>query len=197
MKKYKFQYLIVILLILLVNIIDLIFDVLPDDKLNLFIAFVALIIAVISLAISDPKPSKMKLSAKCWSKHNDTVSGKARMVLKLQNNTGISMSNLKVNLRMPSKLYVEMEDTDRYLANSFGQSKVFDFSYTYFLGANESDNECTYELAVNLKEWKKGRIWITVIAEGFEASTYSLSQKLAEVLIEAKEATAIEFKHHE
>jgi hypothetical protein len=197
MKKYKPQYLIPIALIIIMFFAELCFDFLNDDKVNLLIAFAALIIAVISMAISDTRPSKMKLTVKCWSKHYDSVSGRARIVLNLQNNTDVSLSNLKVNLRMPSKLYVEMEEMDNYLANSFGQSKVFDLSQTYFLGANESDKDCTYELTVNFKEWKKGSMWFSVIAAGYEASTYSLSQKNIEDLIKAKEANSIEFKHHE
>ena len=197
MKKFKTKYLISIAIIVLIFFAELGFDFLNDDKVNLLIAFSALIIALISMAISDNRPSIMKLSVKCWSKHYDAFSGRARIVLNLQNNTGISLSNLKVNLRIPSKLYVEMEETDNYLANSFGQSKVFDLSQTYFLGANETDNDCTYELTVNFKEWKKGSMWFSVIAAGYEASTYSLSQKNIEDLIKAKEASSIEFKHHE
>jgi hypothetical protein len=197
MRKFKTLYSILFIIIIIGFIAELFFDFLKDDKVNLVIAFVALVIALISIAISDPRPSKMKLSVKCWSKHYDAVSGKARIVLNLQNNTGISLSNLKVNLRMPSKLYVEMEDTDNYLTNSFGQSKVFDLSQTYFLGSKEADNDCTYELTVNFKEWKKGSMWLSVIAAGYEASTYSLTQKKIEDLIKAKESSYIEFKLHE
>ena len=40
-------------------------------------------------------------------------------------------------------------------------------------------------------------MWFSVIAAGYEASTYSLSQKNIEDLIKAKEANSIDFKHHE
>ena len=73
MKKFKTSYLISIAIIIIVFFVELRIDFLNDDKVNLLIAFSALIIALISMAISDPKIEDLNLQLQIWNRNKPYV----------------------------------------------------------------------------------------------------------------------------
>ena len=179
MKKYKFQYLIVILLILVVYIIDLIFDVLPDDKLNLFIAFVALIIAVISLAISDPKPNKLKVILKVWNRNkpylfNGGTEKAESFAFEIVNLGNDQLEDLNISFRFQNKIYHRphpSNDSNRYF--EFGNRLIVQNDILKYLGVTEHDNYVRFEHYLkDIEKWKLGKLAVTVGAAGYVPHTF-------------------------
>jgi hypothetical protein len=201
-KRVKTKYFLIIGLIALVSFSFLLlnkeYELLEPSELIFIVGVIALCVSIISLGIADAVPKKMNLKVRAWSKHHDIqVSGRSRLVVKIFNQTKVSLKDLKVNVRVPTKIYIEMEETDAYLINSYGESKIFNFDYTYFLGSGNTDNIGTYEFTINHVDWNKGNIWFTITAEGFEASTYSISLNSKKQLLSSTLKNPLELKCHE
>lgn len=201
-RTIKPKYYLAVCLIIVTGIFLLIYNknisFLEPSEMIFLVGLIALSVSILSLGIADASPRKMKLSLKAWSRHPDIkISGRTRLVVKIFNHTKVSLKDLKVNVRIPSKIYVKMEETDVYLSNSYGESTIFNFDYTYFLGSGNTDNIGTYELTINHSKWNKGNIWFTITSEGFEVSTYSISQDKKESLINSNSKNPITLKFHE
>jgi hypothetical protein len=92
---------------------------LDPSELIFIVGLIALCVSIVSLGIADAVPKKMNLKIKAWSKHHDIqISGRSRLVVKIFNHSKVSLKELKVNVRIPSTIYVEMEETNqKYLTS--------------------------------------------------------------------------------
>tara|TARA_B110000908_G_C10210603_1_gene430014 strand:+ start:27 stop:641 length:615 start_codon:yes stop_codon:yes gene_type:complete len=179
MKKYKPQYLIPIALIIIMFFAELCFDFLNDDKVNLLIAFTALIIAVISMAISDPKTEHLKVQLQIWNRNKpyvfnggkDKAESFAFEIINLGKN---QLEGFNVSFRFQKKLYHRphpANDSNTYF--EFGNRLIVQNNMLKYLGITKEDNNVRFEhMLKELTDWKMGKLSITVAASGYIPHTF-------------------------
>mgnify|MGYP006103748583 FL=1 len=179
MRKYKPQYLIPIALIIIMFFAELCFDFLNDDKVNLLIAFTALIIAVISMAISDPKTEHLKVQLQIWNRNKpyvfnggkDKAESFAFEIINLGKN---QLEGFNVSFRFQKKLYHRphpANDSNTYF--EFGNRLIVQNNMLKYLGITKEDNNVRFEhMLKELTDWKMGKLSITVAASGYIPHTF-------------------------
>jgi hypothetical protein len=190
MKKYKPQYLIPITLIIIMFFAELCFDFLNDDKVNLLIAFAALIIAVISMAISDPKTEDLKVQLQIWNRNKpyffnggkDKAESFAFEIINLGKN---QLEGFNVSFRFQKKLYHRphpANDSNTYF--EFGNRLIVQNNMLKYLGITKEDNNVRFEhMLKELTDWKMGKLSITVAASGYIPHTFLIDHNEKEELL--------------
>jgi hypothetical protein len=190
MKKYKPQYLIPIALIIIMFFAELCFDFLNDDKVNLLIAFAALIIAVISMAISDPKTEDLKVQLQIWNRNKpyvfnggkDKAESFAFEIINLGKN---QLEGFNVSFRFQKKLYHRphpANDSNTYF--EFGNRLIVQNNMLKYLGITKEDNNVRFEhMLKELTDWKMGKLSITVAASGYIPHTFLIDHNEKDELL--------------
>jgi len=190
MKHYKPQYLILIALIVLGFLAELGFDFLKDDKVNLLIAFSALIIALISMAISDPKTEDLKVQLQIWNRNKpyffnggkDKAESFAFEIINLGKN---QLEGFNVSFRFQKKLYHRphpANDSNTYF--EFGNRLIVQNNMLKYLGITKEDNNVRFEhMLKELTDWKMGKLSITVAASGYIPHTFLIDHNEKDELL--------------
>ena len=180
MRKFKTQYLISIAIIVLIFFSELGFDFLNDDKVNLLIAFSALIIALISIAISDPKTEDLSLELQIWNRNKpyvfnggkDKAESFAFEIINLDKKN--QLEGFNVSFRFQKKLYHRPDrenDSNTYF--EFGNRLIVQNNMLKYLGITKEDNNVRFEhMLKELTDWKMGKLSITVAASGYIPHTF-------------------------
>lgn len=192
MKKYKLQYLFLIVIIILGFTAEMVFDFLNDEKVNLLIAFIALITAVISMAISDSKPNKLKVMLKVWNRNRQLTIQSALPPAESFSFEIINMSNdqlegLNISFRFQNKHYHRPHpsvDSNRYF--EFGNRLIVQNDILKYLGVTEHDNYVRFEHYLkDIEKWKFGKLAITVGAAGYVPHTFLIDHTEKDDVIDA------------
>ena len=184
MKKFKLEYKITVGIILLIFLVELIFDFFSDDTANLLVAVIALVIAIISLAISDPKTEQLNLQLKIWNRNKPQTiqSGKPQaenFAFEIINLGSKQLEGLNISFRYPKKHYHRGNpNTDSNTYFEFGNRLIVQNDVVKYLGVTDDDNFIRYEhLLKDLESWKKEKITITVGARGYIPFTFIIEPK--------------------
>ena len=179
MKKYKTSYLISIAIIIIVFFVELRVDFLNDDKVNLLIAFSALIIALISMAISDPKTEYLDLELQIWNRNKPLTiqhdTPQAQSISFEIVNLGVQqLEGFNVSFRFPNKIYHRphsSNDSNSYF--QFGNRLIVQNDILKYLGISKEDNFLRFEHYLkNIEDWKMGKIAVTIGASGYVPHTF-------------------------
>lgn len=160
--------------------------ILGGQELIVVVGIVALTISIISLAIADSNPQKLKVQLDIWSQKTPDQDGYFRCFWKLTNNSNIPLSGFKVYFRYPRNLYKrpsvdhghqdKFYDMERYLI-------VINDKYDFIGGKDYVE----YQHDIRLNHLKQGEIKISVVANNHQSKTYLISKSQSQKILHATE----------
>lgn len=199
MKTIKDKYFAIIILIILAYILNLRFNFIPDEKVNLLLGFIALIISIISLGIADSKQSKLKIKLKVWNRNNTKfIGGKTEITnfaFELINKGKDAIEGLTVSFRFQESAYYK--PSDNYQNNyyfKFGERIVVQNDTVKYLGITTEDNYIRYEHYIKeIDTWNKGKIAITIGGNDYLPYTFLIDHEEKDIIKNSSNSNPITY----
>ena len=153
--------------------------------IEILLSIVSTITTIIAFLYAfKPKPKlKGKVNCRNTGKSEFPVIGDTsvehkNITFKIQNTSGMSLSNLQVSLRIPSQLVHPYKVYSNYGL----KTRIIKETYIYtlieptFLGSSYGDDSYLIEQFLCLQKWEKGNIYITISANEIQTSTFKFDK---------------------
>lgn len=177
MHRFRISYIFLISVTIIGLIVCIIFPEIVAqekifDELTIIVSIASMIVALAALAISDKRELKATISA-------ELSKGKGQDIYKIviRNESKEDLRNTFVSLRMPEKVLVSCDKCGPFSSNVFGETKMLTFDYMKYFPKNKNENEFVFELTLNLSQWFKGHLWLTISAENYKQTTLRIKPK--------------------
>lgn len=153
--------------------------------LDIFLSIMSTATTILALLYAfKPKP-KFKGKVYCWNTGKsefpaigDVNVEHKNITFRIHNNSGMSLSNLQVSLRVPSQLVHPYKVYSHYglKTRNIKETYVYTLAEPTFLGSSYGDDEYLLEQSLCLHKWEKGNIYLTIWASEIETSTFKLDK---------------------
>ena len=96
------------------------------------------------------------------------------------NTSGVSITNFTVSFRLPQKYtYISHRNDQHYSVFKFGETVILTSDILKFMGTESGYNDIVFEHHLNITDWLKGNLLLTVSGDNIEPTTFSI--KLGEI----------------
>ncbi|MBT8271850.1 MAG: hypothetical protein KJO25_07390 [Bacteroidia bacterium] len=161
------------------------------ENVNVLVGIIALIIAIISMGIADPKLKQLRLKISVWKRKEEQIDGGDKinsLAFHLENLSKVPLEDLVVTFRFESSIYdsnTENNQNNSYF--EFGDRIVVQNDTIKYLGINVADNWIRFQHYVkDFQEWDKGKIAITVSCREFVPTTIQIDVSDRDAILEAR-----------
>jgi hypothetical protein len=92
---------------------------------------------------------------------------------RILNLSGVSINNFTVTFRLPNKIFHEKSQNDQHLKYfKFGETVIATSDVLKFIGTESGFCDVVFEHYINLNDWNKGNILLTLSGDNIEPTTY-------------------------
>jgi hypothetical protein len=96
------------------------------------------------------------------------------------NTSGVSITNFTVSFRLPRKYtHISHSNDQHYSVFKFGETVILTSDILKFMGTESGYNDIVFEHHLNIIDWLKGNLLLTVSGDNIEPTTFSI--KLDEI----------------
>lgn len=178
MDRIKTKYWIMAGAVILIGVVFTLFNrhyqILTSEESNLFIALLALIIAILSIGIADGRPHRFNGTVVISRSYPTTAGGKViswQVVFEVRNQSQQPMEGLLLRFRIPSAILAKPGDQGFRIYHS-GETTIAVSDAMGFLGTEKEDRTVSFYHDLKLNEWNKGNIYVSVSAHGHAPRTF-------------------------
>jgi len=175
MYRFKLIYLILIIFFIVILISGLLLPgfLLKETifmGLSFIISISSVIIAIAAIMLVDKKEIQANISAEL---SGSRAQNGYNLIIKNKSKEGLQ--NPVVYIRLPQKLLFGQEQNNEYGCHKFGESTIIALDFLKYFPNTADENVFVVPLALEMSEWKKGNIWLTVNADNVNQTTLKLS----------------------
>lgn len=149
---------------------------------------VAISISLLAIGMSDRSQKKLKMRLEVWNTNRDTKQYvdnifTHKFAFEVINDGKESLEGLIFSFRIPQKIVDERitENEQNNTTFKFGETLLVQNDMIKSLGITVDDNSIRFEHYLhNIQDWKKGRIRLTVSANGYLPKTFEIDPSMNE-----------------
>jgi len=175
----KTQYLIALLFVILISVAALWISIefsFPIEYAALIPSTVALVIAIFSLSLADPKPKTLPIKALVWSRNHDDNNMPRNIIFYVKNNGNTSLIKPIFHFKAPKKIFkIDRSRKDqKYEIYEYAQTLLAINNQFEFLGTDQGDSIIKFDHSVDLSDWNTGNIYFSVHCPDYKVKTFTL-----------------------
>jgi hypothetical protein len=182
-------------------ILNKLYKILTDTDVALTLGCLSIGISILSLGYTDMSKKKfhglihVDLLSKTIQPGGLTESSFSQMNFRIINLSGVSINNFTVTFRLPKKIFYEKSQNDQHLKYfKFGETVIATSDVLKFIGTESGYNDVVFEHYINLNDWKKGNILLTLSGDNIDPTTYVFKHELLPILREKGFNQLLEYK---